>query len=80
MTGLDEPVKWNFNVNDTVSASVAKYVVDNALPSRSGTGYLSFYFLPDNTTLDQANAKKEARVIGGTGQPYNTGVWPGDYW
>lgn len=80
MSGLDEPVKWNFNVNDTVSASVAKYVVDNALPSRSGTGYLSFYFLPDNTTLDQANAKKEARVIGGTGQPYNTGVWPGDYW
>lgn len=80
MTGLDKPVKWNFSAADTVYALRSKYEIDNALPAREGTGYLSFYFLPDNTTLDQANAKKEARVIGGTGQPYNTGVWPGDYW
>jgi hypothetical protein len=44
----------------------------------AGVGSLSWNDLPENVALD-ASAKK-SHMIGGTGQPYITGAWPGDYW
>jgi hypothetical protein len=77
MTGLDTPVQWSFNATDKDGYTSA-YVDGNALPAKEGTGYISFNYLPENTAIDVNG--KEARVIGATGEPYNTGVWPGDYW
>lgn len=36
------------------------------------------YWQIDKTGIDTAN--KASRIIGGTGHPYVTGAWPGDYW
>ncbi|GEM_PF-543958 len=42
-----------------------------------GTGAI-YYYNVDKTSLDIND--KVSRVIGGTGHPYVTGAWPGDYW
>ncbi len=48
------------------------------LPANAaGTGSIKYYSI-DKTELD-VNSKFE-RVTGGTGEPYVTGAWPGDYW
>ena len=43
----------------------------------SGTGYISYVQI-DKTALDPD--KKVQRTVGGTGHPYVTGGWAGDYW
>ena len=79
---LDLPVSWAFSASlmadyaSTFSSSASLATEANALPAFSGEGYLSFYFL--NPSLDVNKAR--TRVIGSTGQPYVTGVWPDDYW
>ena len=43
----------------------------------SGVGYIS-YFHTFNS--DGSLHPNSTRMIGGTGQPYVTGAWKGDYW
>ena len=42
-----------------------------------GNGKIEYWQI-DKTGIDTAN--KASRIIGGTGHPYVTGAWPGDYW
>ena len=42
-----------------------------------GNGKLTYYQI-DKTTLDTDG--KASRIVGGTGHPYVTGAWPGDFW
>lgn len=80
MTGLDKPVEWFFNgaSGTDYTTPTKQFVEDNSLRAVSGVGYLSF----THTYVDgQGNPDPDCeRFIGGTGQPYVTGVWPGDYW
>ena len=42
-----------------------------------GNGKIEYYQV-DKNEIDVNN--KASRIIGGTGHPYVTGAWPGDYW
>ena len=42
-----------------------------------GNGKIEYWQI-DKTGIDTSN--KASRIIGGTGHPYVTGAWPGDYW
>ncbi len=71
-------IQWGFDASlmDSYKDSFEK---DNSFKSNiAGVGFLSWNDLPENVALDE-NAKK-SHLIGGTGQPYITGAWPGDYW
>ena len=79
---LDLPVSWAFSASlmsdysSTFSSSASSAAVANSLPAFSGEGYISFYFVDESVDVNKART----RVVGSTGQPYVTGVWPGDYW
>lgn len=80
MSGLEEPVKWFFNGAEGADYTVAtkQFVEDNDLKPQSGVGSLSYHHTYEEQT---GTADPDcARFIGGTGQPYVTGAWPGDYW
>lgn len=62
-----------FKSADKAAGNGGQFVKANA----AGNGKLEYYQI-DKTELD-ADAKA-ARIIGGTGQPYVTGAWVGDYW
>lgn len=75
-----QPVQWSFSADD-----MHKYLKDfngkaadtgsrNALPAEQGPGYISYVH-----TYPGLPAECE-RIVGGTGHPYVTGAWPGDYW
>ena len=71
-------IQWGFDASlmDSYKDSFEK---DNNFKANvAGVGSLSWNDLPENVALD-VNAKK-SHLIGGTGQPYITGAWPGDYW
>ena len=71
-------IQWGFDASlmDTYKDSFEK---DNNFKANiAGVGSLSWNDLPENVALD-VNAKK-SHLIGGTGQPYITGAWLGDYW
>ena len=71
-------IQWGFDaaLMDSYKDSFEK---DNSFKSNvAGVGYLSWHNLPENVALDTDG--KKSQLIGGTGQPYVTGVWPGDYW
>lgn len=70
-------VSWTFSV-DAMTGYKDAFEKSNSLPAAKGTGYISWVDLPENVALD-VNAKK-THVIGGTGEPYVTGAWVGDYW
>ena len=44
----------------------------------AGNGYIK-YVQVDKSSYTYTTSKP-TRIIGGTGQPYVTGAWPGDYW
>ena len=71
-------IQWGFDASlmDTYKASFENE--NNFKANIAGVGSLSWNDLPENVALD-VNAKK-SHLIGGTGQPYITGAWPGDYW
>lgn len=81
--------KWNLSAstmaayadlfNTPTSAEVKAGGFGGAyLPANDkGSGSIRFWSI-DKSALDVND--KFARVIGGTGEPYMTGVWPGDYW
>lgn len=74
MEGLDEPAQWIFN-ESRISISTPQFVDNNALRSATGNGTLSY----THTAPSDPNGKC-VRIIGGTGEPYITGGWPGDEW
>ncbi len=70
-------VYWSYSEADfTANTYNDAFVVDNLLNAASGTGYMQY--IEGEGKEDPNN--KFARVIGGTGHPYVTGAWPGDYW
>lgn len=80
MTGLDNPVEWFFNGAEGTDYTVPtqQFVEENNLRPASGNGSISyFHTYKEQTGTDDPDCK---RFIGGTGQPYVTGAWPGDYW
>lgn len=80
MEGLEEPVKWFFNgaAGTDYTVPTQQFVEQNNLQPQSGTGSLSyFHTYQEQTGIDDPDCK---RFVGGTGQPYVTGAWPGDYW
>ena len=80
MTGLEEPVKWFFNGAEGTDYTIPtqQFVEDNDLKAQEGIGSLSyFHTYKEQTGIDDPDCQ---RFLGGTGQPYVTGAWPGDYW
>lgn len=79
LEGLDAPVKWFFNGASGTDYTVPKeqFEQNNKLMASSGVGYIS-YFHTFNS--DGSLHPNSTRMIGGTGQPYVTGAWKGDYW
>lgn len=76
MEGL--PAIWCFNATAMAGykASFESAKNTNALVSNyAGKGVISFEYVNTNDPNG-----KQARTVGGTGHPYVTGVWPGDYW
>ena len=70
-------VEWDeYVLTRTANESEAKE--NNFKANIAGVGSLSWHDLPENVALDAGG--KKSHVIGGTGQPYITGAWPGDYW
>ena len=71
-------IQWGFDAS-LMDAYKASFENENNFKANiAGVGSLSWNSLPENIALD-ADGKK-IQLIGGTGQPYVTGVWPGDYW
>ena len=71
-------IQWGFSA-DLMTAYTDAFVTNNAFDANvAGKGTLSWVDLPENIALD-VNGKK-SRQIGGTGQPFVYGAWPGDYW
>lgn len=70
-------VYWSYSEADYV-ANTYNYAfeIDNLLHAADGTGYLQY--IEGEGKEDPSG--KFTRVIGGTGHPYVTGAWPGDYW
>ena len=58
---------------DTAPGNGGLYVPSNV----EGNGKIEYYQV-DKSEIDINN--KASRIIGGTGHPYVTGAWPGDYW
>ena len=58
---------------DTAEGTGGLYVPSNV----EGNGKIE-YWQVDKSAIDVNN--KASRIIGGTGHPYVTGAWPGDYW
>ena len=71
-------IQWGFSAAMMGTYKDA-FEKDNSFPANvAGVGYLSWHFEAEGNAAD-AN-KKRTQVVGGTGQPYITGAWPGDYW
>ena len=71
-------IQWGFSAAMMTSYKDS-FEKDNSFPANvAGVGDLSWHFEADGNAADTGN--KRTQVIGGTGQPYITGAWPGDYW
>ena len=63
-------------VEDQTAGDGGMYVAANV----SGTGKIT-YVQVDKTNIDKEKADtKVTRIVGGSGHPYVTGMWLGDYW
>ena len=71
------PAVWRFNGRQAEEPYKSNWEVNNKVPADEGLGSFTFV-TPDPITND--GNKKYKRTIGATGDPYVTGVWPGDYW
>lgn len=70
-------VYWSYTEADfTANTYNWAFEVDNLLGAANGTAYMQYIEVEGKVDPDS----KFARVIGGTGHPYVTGAWPGDYW
>jgi hypothetical protein len=73
MTAYADNFGTTAGVADKAAGDGGMYVQANA----AGEGKIS-YVQVDKTELDVDG--KATRITGGTGHPYVTGIWPGDYW
>lgn len=69
------PAVWRFNGRQAEEPYKSNWEVNNKVPSDEGLGTFTFVL-----NEAQADNGKYKRTIGGTGDPYVTGAWPGDYW
>lgn len=69
------PAVWRFNGRQAEEPYKSNWEVNNKVPSDEGLGTFS-YILNE----EQPDNGKHVRTIGGTGDPYVKGAWPGDYW
>ena len=69
------PAVWRFKDRQAEEPYKTNWEVNNKVPADEGLGSFSFV-IADESNL----TSKFTRVIGGTGDPYVTGAWPGDYW
>ena len=69
------PAVWRFKDRQSEEPYKTNWEVNNKVPADEGLGSFSFV-IGDDSNL----TSKFTRVIGGTGDPYVTGAWPGDYW
>ena len=69
------PAVWRFKDRQAEEPYKTNWEVNNKVPADEGLGSFSFV-IGDDSNL----TSKFTRVIGGTGDPYVTGAWPGDYW
>ena len=69
------PAVWRFKDRQAEEPYKTNWEVNNKVPADEGLGSFSFV-IADESNL----TSKFSRVIGGTGDPYVTGAWPGDYW
>ncbi|MBQ8048603.1 MAG: BACON domain-containing protein [Bacteroidales bacterium] len=70
------PAVWRFQGRNAEEPYKINWEVKNSVPADEGLG--SFSYVLVEPFEDKNN--KFTRVIGGTGDPYVTGAWPGDYW
>ena len=73
MTAYADNFGTTAGVADKAAGDGGMYVQANA----AGEGKIS-YVQVDKTELDVDG--KATRITGGSGHPYVTGIWPGDYW
>ena len=73
MTAYQEFFGGTVGKFDTAEGFGGLYVPSNV----EGNGKIEYWQI-DKSGIDTAN--KASRIIGGTGHPYVTGAWPGDYW
>ena len=84
-TGTQElyglPAVWKFNGRQDEPGYKESFEENNkvevANKDENGLGYLSYVEGVDSGKPDNG---KFNRIIGGTGDPYVEGAWPGDYW
>ena len=71
------PAVWRFKDRQSEEPYKTDWEVNNRVDASEGLGSFSFV-TPD--PINNNGNNKFGRTIGGTGDPYVTGVWPGDYW
>ena len=72
------PVQWIIGVGNTADKInfLDTFPKDGYIDAVTGSGKI--FYISDPAKVDPDN--KFARVVGGGGDPYVTGAWPGDYW
>lgn len=69
------PIEWT--VGKTDDENIKAFEKAGSFASTTGSGTISFIQDPANVTLASDKFKY---VVGGTGEPYVNGSWPGDCW
>ena len=69
------PIEWV--VGKVEDETIKTFASTGSFVSTKGNGTISYVQDPANTALAADNFKFN---VGGTGEPYVTGAWPGDYW
>lgn len=70
-------VYWSFSEADfNANTYNHAFMIDNLLRAATGNAYMQYIEGEGKQDPDG----KFTRMIGGTGHPYVTGAWPGDYW
>jgi hypothetical protein len=74
MTGYQDLFGGTAGVTDLTEGFSELYVPSNV----AGPGKITYYQVDKTGTTPTSGNPK--RIVGGTGHPYVTGAWPGDYW
>lgn len=69
------PVQWVIGIKTGINYTDT-WPGSGYINATTGSGQISYYSVPDKPDVDN----KFTRVVGSGGDPYVTGVWPGDYW
>ena len=74
MTAYQDLFGGTAGVTDATEGFSDLYVPSNV----AGNGKITYYQVDKTATTPTSGNPK--RIVGGTGHPYVTGAWPGDYW